>query len=282
MDLEPFERLSDRVAFWQGDLSRHEQTNVGVVSAGGSAVVIDANFAAPARRILASLEAQGDVSVKHVVNTHYHADHTLGNVVYVHAGASVVGASGQRLELLAKGKQDAMDQTGEEPSELYPTMLEFNDSLVFCEHDLHLIAVGPAHSGADLVAWLPGDEILFVGDLAVNWDHGSNFSDVDADIANWIAALDRCLDLRPRLVVPAHGALAGAELLDQQRRFMVDLWEAALAAADGGSPADSITSDSAVEHFVAKHAAQAVDPSRFREMASSMLVAARRRDGQAR
>jgi glyoxylase-like metal-dependent hydrolase (beta-lactamase superfamily II) len=277
MDIEPFIQLGDRVSYWQGDLSNHEQTNVGIIRTGESAVVIDANFATPAARIHASLTAREGIRISHVLNTHYHADHTLGNCVYVDAGATIIGAVGQRGELLAKGRDDAIQQVGEAPGRLYPAMLEFSESLVFCDPNLELLAVGPAHSGSDLIAWLPDDGILFAGDLAVAWDHGNNFSDRDADIEGWIRALTRCIALKPRVVVPGHGRLSDASVLDQQLSFIVELWQTSLQIAKGEVAEESLRSDTSVAKFLERHPAHAVNDQMFGGMARSMLAAARRK-----
>lgn len=277
VDGESFIRLGDRVAYWQGDIDRHEQTNVGIVQTDDSVVVIDANFLEPAQRISTSITDRDGMRISHVVNTHYHADHSLGNPVYVDAGATVIGAAGQRAELLAKGREDAIQQVGKAPPRLYPAMLEFSDSLTFGDSGLELVAVGPAHSGADLIGWLPDDRVLFAGDLAVAWDHGNNFSDEDADIEGWIGALGRCIDLNPRVVVPGHGRLSDAGVLDQQLGFIVELWQQALDVATGGVAEDALTSDSAVAGFVERHAAHAVNAMRFSGMARSMIAVARRK-----
>lgn len=274
MTNEPWVRLSDSVSFWQGDLDRHEQTNVGLIVAGDTAVVVDANFANAARRILTSIRERERATVTHLVNTHYHADHSLGNSVYAEAGATIVGANGQRDELLAKGDEDARIQTGTAPERLFPATLEFTESLRFHDFDLQLTAVGPAHSRADLIGWVPRDGILFVGDLAVAWEHGNNFGDPDADIEGWIQALDRCRALSPRVIVPAHGRLSTPAVLDAQRAFITDLWELAVTAADRGDELD----DPAVERrLLAKHPDFAVNSKRLRGMARSMLRTARRR-----
>ncbi|MBO0884201.1 MAG: MBL fold metallo-hydrolase [Mycobacterium sp.] len=274
MSNEPLRALSDSVSFWQGDLDRHEQTNVGVIVADDTAIVIDANFEGPARRILATIQDRDRATVTHQVNTHYHADHTLGNVVYAEAGATLIGAEGQRDELLTKGKDDSKVQTGNVPDRLYPVTVEFTDTIRFHQFELHLMAVGPAHSRGDLIAWLPRDGILFVGDLAVAWEHGNNFSDPDADIESWITALKRCKALRPGVVVPAHGRLSEPDVLDTQRAFISELWELALAAADRGDGLD----DPVLERrLLAEHAEFAVNSERLREMSGSMLAAAKNR-----
>lgn len=267
---DAFTHLTERATVWLGDLSRHEQTNVGVIRGEDSVIVIDANFADAARRIHAGIDGR----IAHQVNTHYHADHTLGNVVFVEAGATVIGAVGQRRELLEKGRDDAIGQTGTAPDRLYPATIEFSDSLTFHEHGLELLRIGAAHSGSDLVAWLPDDGLLFVGDLAVAWEHGNNFSDADADIDGWIAALKRCIELQPQVVVPAHGRLCDAKVLNEQLAFITDAWELANRVADGTRPRDDLTCDETVSWFLERHHDFAVDPRRFRGMATSLLTAA--------
>jgi cyclase len=274
MSHEPLLRLSDSVSFWQGDLDRHEQTNVGVIVVDHARIIIDANFEDPARRILRTLQTRDQASVAHVVNTHYHADHSLGNSVYADAGATIVGARGQRDELLAKGRDDAKAQTGTVPDQLFPPTLEFSDVLEFPECGLQLLAVGPAHSRADLIAWLPSDGILFVGDLAVAWEHGNNFSDPDADIDGWLRALERCAALRPRVVVPAHGRLSEPGVLDSQRAFISELWGLASTAVDRG---DDLDDPAVARRLLADHAEFAVDTQRLGEMSRSMLAAAKAR-----
>jgi glyoxylase-like metal-dependent hydrolase (beta-lactamase superfamily II) len=273
---EEFIRISDRLSLWQGDLDRHEQTNVGIVRGDDSIVVIDANFASAAYRILATIEGEGPLRVSHVVNTHYHVDHSLGNSVYVDAGAIVVGARGQRRELLEKGSDDAVIQVGAPPERFYPATLEFSGTITFCDSSLELIAVGPAHTIGDVIAWLPEEKTLFVGDLAVAWAHGNNFSDVDADLEGWIRALSQCIALRPTIVVPAHGAISGIEVLIEQRNFTEELWAWALDAVAEGT---NTVPESTVSAFVERFPAFAVNPKRFTEMARSMLAAAVRKGG---
>jgi cyclase len=67
---------------------------------------------------------------------------------------------------------------------------------------VQVLAVGPAHTQGDLIVWLPDERILAAGDLVEDawpWLEG-------ADITGWRVALDRILALRPRLVLPSHGA----------------------------------------------------------------------------
>jgi cyclase len=260
--LEPFEQLADNVFVWWGDLGVHEQTNVGVVLSSGGAVVIDSNFPWAAERLVKTITSNGWGPVTHVVNTHYHVDHSLGNRVFASGGATIVGALGQGDELRAKGQQDAVVQTGSESDLLMPPSLEFSGELRFFQPDLILRSVEPAHTSSDVIAWLPESRILFVGDLAVNWEHGNNLSDADADIRGWIRVLDQCIELDPAMVVPAHGARMTADDLRAQRDFIADLWD----HVTSGRP-------DRPDDFKQKHPRFVADAEQYREMAGSLREA---------
>jgi cyclase len=263
-DREPFEELADGVLVWWGDLGVHEQTNVGVVRSAGATVVIDSNFPWAAERLVRTITANGWVPVTHVVNTHYHVDHSMGNGVFAAAGATIVGAAGQGAELRAKGQEDAVVQTGSESDLLMPPALEFSGELRFFSPDLILRSVEPAHTSSDVVAWLPEARVLFVGDLAVNWEHGNNLSDADADIPGWLRVLEQCIALDPAVVVPAHGARMTTDDLRAQRDFIAELWD----HVRSGRP-------DRPDEFVRKHPRFVADEEQYAEMADSLRAAAR-------
>lgn len=273
---ESFSRLGDRVWFWQGDLATHEQTNVGVVVDGDALVVVDANFGWAAERIVPALGATFGLPISHVANTHHHVDHSLGNDVFVRAGATVVGAAGQRAELLATGPDDALVQVGERLDSFSPATLEFDRTLTFPRSGLELHAVPPAHTACDLVAWVPADSVLFVGDLAVNWEHGNNFSDGSADVDGWLRALEWCLAREPRVVVPAHGRVGGPEVLQRQHAFITAIWAAASEAVASGRPGIPAATS---RRLLDEHPGLAVDVETLAEMAEAMVEVAGRPSG---
>ena len=53
-------------------------------------LVIDANFPWAAEKIITDIKAITPKPVRFVFNTHYHADHTLGNSVFTAHGATIV------------------------------------------------------------------------------------------------------------------------------------------------------------------------------------------------
>ncbi len=54
------------------------------------------------------------------------------------------------------------------------------------------------------------------------------------DAANWVAAIDDCLALRPEIVVPGHGEIGGADIVAGVRNYIAGLGERGRAATAAG------------------------------------------------
>src|SRR5215475_12983331 len=234
-------QLARDVYYWAGDLSKHEQTNVGFVLFRDYVLVIDANFPWAAEHILADIKTVTSKPVRFVFNTHYHADHTMGNSVFTAQGAAIVSTEDLALELGTKGMEDVREQTKIKLEHLELPSIRFHDRLVFDvgQHRVELIKYGQAHTKGDGVAYLPAEGIVFVGDLAVNWGFGNNLSDQDVRYIGWIRALDNIAKLPIKTVVPAHGDLGDVDLLHRQRDFIADMWKQVKQGLKAGkSPAE--------------------------------------------
>jgi cyclase len=215
-------QLAPSVYCWLGDLATHEQTNVGWVVFRDYVLVIDANFPWAAPKIISEIKKTTEKPIRFVFNTHYHADHSYGNIVFVRAGASVVATQAFAQEFDRYAQMDVRNQVKQLHWPLANASIRFRDSLVFDdgEQRVELMRVGPAHTSGDGVAYLPKQEILFVGDLAVNWTHGNNLSDPEVNCEGWLRVLDEMAGWKLKVVVPAHGDFGTAETLRAQRVYL--------------------------------------------------------------
>jgi cyclase len=114
--------------------------------------------------------------------------------------------------------------------------LLFRDKLVVDDGSMRveLLHLGVAHTRGDGFAWLPRERILFTGDACVNGPYNSVG---DASIADWVRTLAAAEALKPRVVCPGHGLMAGPELLGRQRAFFELLQAEARAFVDAGATA---------------------------------------------
>lgn len=250
-DATPVRELAPGVYYWQGNSENHEQTNVGWVIFENYVVVIDANFPWGARKILPEVKKTTGKPIRLVFNTHYHADHSYGNSVFVDAGAAVVATEDCAMESKTKGPRDVANQTKEAPARMEHPAVLFRDRLAIDDgrHRLEFIRLGPAHSKGDAVAYLPAERIVFAGDLAVNWTRGNNLSDPDANYDGWIRALDQLIAWKPRIVAPGHGTPGDAGTLEGQRGYLNEIWTKVQAGRAAGLSADQIAATVNVAGF---------------------------------
>ncbi|MFJ9153335.1 MBL fold metallo-hydrolase [Streptomyces sp. NPDC102270] len=168
-----------------------------------------------------------------IVNTHAHGDHTFGNFVFPEA--LVLAHEGTRREAARVG----LHLTGLWPDvdwggvELVLPQLTFTGpmTLQLGSHVAELHSFGPAHSGRDTVVWLPGERVLFTGDLIMS---GVTPFVLTGSVRGLRAAVTALRKLDPLTVVPGHGPVGGPELLDATERYLDWLTELARTGAAMG------------------------------------------------
>ncbi len=250
-------QLAPSVYCWLGDRPTHQQTNVGWVVFRDYVLVIDANFPWAATKIISEIRKTTDKPIRFVFNTHYHADHSYGNIVFVRAGAAVVAtqAFAQEFDRYALGDTRGQVKAPPAPHQfqwpLANASVRFRDSLVFDDgrQRVELIRKGPAHTSGDGVAYLPKQEILFVGDLAVNWTRGNNLSDPEADYEGWLRALDEMAGWKLKVVVPAHGDFGTAETLRAQRVYLDAVLRQVKAGIQQGKPVNQLVRENDLARY---------------------------------
>lgn len=229
--------------------------NIGIVLGTDSALVIDTGMGpANGQKVLDVARRLADGRRLILTLTHFHPEHGYGAQVFKGVSTIVYNAA-QRDELAAKGEAYLGMFRSFGPgvaAALEDTELVMPDEVY--EDDTHTIDLGGrtvefstyglAHTKGDQVVSIPDAGVVFVGDLAEErifpifpWFPPDD-ADIDAD--NWgeiLATLERSA---PKVVVPGHGSVGGAEILSAVRHYMLDLGKRVAAEAKAGSDADTI------------------------------------------
>ncbi len=248
------EPVAERVWFVQGvsalgsPANRNFISNAGFVVTDDGVVVIDAlGSPALARELLAEIRRVTPQPVKHVVLTHYHADHIYGLQVFRDVGATIWAHPAAREYLNSDAAERRLENSRQELAPwidaatrlVAPTRwLEGDEaSVVLGGTEIRLRHLGPAHTPEDLAVYVPSAGALFVGDLVFR---GRVPFVGQADSRRWIAALDRLIAFAPRVVVPGHGPVSTAPLPDLQltRDYLVYLRRSMGEAAKAMEPFD--------------------------------------------
>lgn len=190
-------------------------SNAGFVVTGDGVVVFDALGTVPlARKMLGLIRQITPLPVKRVIVSHYHADHFYGLQVFKEQGAEIWAHTNARgltrteaaLQRLEQRKQDLFPWVDEHTRFIDPDVY-LEDDADFALGGVHfgIRHVGPAHSAEDLAMFVQEDGVLYAGDLVFK---GRVPYVGDADSAAWLASLDKLTAMKPKVMVPGHGAVS--------------------------------------------------------------------------
>ena len=205
--------------------------NVAVLATDRGAVVVDTmTFRTQGSRILELAEQLGRGPVQAIVNTHYHRDHTHGNPAFP-AGTRVV-ATDKTLAYLKQVDGDYWkgDAAGTLPNETFRNEHE----LKIADKTIRLIHPGRAHTDGDLVVLFVEDKVVHTGDLFFNGRYPNIDLEAGGSVREWVAAIDRVLELDFERVIPGHGPVTDREGLRGFQTFMRQLAEVGEEAARNG------------------------------------------------
>jgi glyoxylase-like metal-dependent hydrolase (beta-lactamase superfamily II) len=241
----PPRQIAPGVWFLLGDAAQG-YSNTAVIEMQDYLIVVDANYPARARELVAEVKQLSSKPVRYVFDTHAHGDHSYGNSLWTAAGATTLAyykilaemdryepARWQAAEAKRADVRDLHEDNVQRPRQTFrKSKFILKDST----REVDFLYLGWGHTPADGFVWLPKERVLCTGDAAVNGPRNKLW---DANLANWPRALSKAIHLQPLSVLPGHGDAGGIEILTGQRQFLLDLYSAVAAQAhEGKTPAE--------------------------------------------
>ena len=175
--------------------------------------------------------------VLYLTTTHFHPEHAAGESAFP-ANTILVRPSAQQEEVDRRGAEyiDLFSSRSAQNKELLQGVKLRQADIVFDrETKLDLGGVtarlfwwGAAHTKGDELIFVPEDSVLISGDI-VQSKLAPNMPNEDASVKGWLSILDQLEPLKPRYVVPDHGALGDGSLIGKERAFLLDVQKRALA-----------------------------------------------------
>jgi glyoxylase-like metal-dependent hydrolase (beta-lactamase superfamily II) len=163
--------------------------------------------------------------VLYVLNTTYRANHTFGNQEY--DKADIISTPKAKLHMETDGRamreelRDVWHVPGLENQYTAPATLTVDGTMNIDtpEVKIQFISMGDCAGEGDAVVYLPGQKVLFAGDMALP-DYVPYYKGRSPTVRNWIAALKKLEGWEIDTVVPGHGPLARKDALRVQREFL--------------------------------------------------------------
>lgn len=173
--------------------------NIGISTGEDGVFMVDDQFAALSEKIQAAIATISDKPVKFLMNTHFHGDHTGGNINFETQGAMIVAQDNVRKRLAENNTQGL-------------PVITFSDDATFYMNgnDIFLTHVHNAHTDGDALVYFAQSNVLHTGDTFFN----GRFPYIDirrgGSLEGDIAAAKKGLMIinDDTKVIPGHGALA--------------------------------------------------------------------------
>ncbi|MGJ8454265.1 MBL fold metallo-hydrolase [Pseudothermotoga sp. U03pept] len=205
------QRITDKVFV----VGMEGSANVVIISIPKGVIVVDTSlFPEKAQKIREFIESVLRKEILFVVNTHYHPDHTFGNVVFedVQIISSNLTSEKMRMmdeeylkELPSNGKVVTASKTFEEEYREGPVTLK---------------KVG-GHTPDSSVVIFEQERVLVAGDLVFNDLHPEIVQ--DSKITEWLEVLENLKKLKIDWVIPGHGNHSDKVCLDLMIKYLAKI-----------------------------------------------------------
>jgi len=175
--------------------------NIGISVGDDGVFMIDDQFAPLSDKIKTAIKAISDKPIKFLVNTHFHGDHTGGNINFEAAGAMIVAHDNVRKRLA----------NNEKTANAGLPVITFSEDATFYMNgnDIFITHVHKAHTDGDALVYFSQSNVLHTGDTFFNGRFPfidlNRGGSLEGDIAAAKAGLMLINDNTK--IIPGHGAV---------------------------------------------------------------------------
>lgn len=229
------QKINERVYALLGPMELPNKSNQGymvnatVIIGDKGVILVDTGFTDEIGKHLAKAIAKlTPKPVTHIINTHHHGDHTLGNIAF--KGAEVISTQ-QCKELVEKTGYEWIGMVQNLSGSKFPNTKPVPANVTVAQDTrtermidgvkIVLWAPKGSHTPGDLIVYLPDDKVLLGGDILVN-HITPNFR--DGHVKSWIGTLDEIQKTNVKTIVPGHGPLMSKADVTAMHKRMASLY----------------------------------------------------------
>ena len=188
--------------------------NIAVSTGNDGVLIVDSQIPIIFPKIMKAIKKLSDDKIIYTINTHWHWDHSDGNLVLNSDETKIISHSNAR-ENMQKGGLINMGTTilNQEPypKSALPVITHENGmSLYFNDEKIDLLHFGPAHTTGDTVIYFTNQNAIHLGD--VFFSNSYPFIDVDnggslTGMINYLEKIVLVID-KDTIVMPGHGEIS--------------------------------------------------------------------------
>jgi glyoxylase-like metal-dependent hydrolase (beta-lactamase superfamily II) len=214
--------------------------------------------------------------VTRLVNTHWHFDHTGGNVSFGASGVTIIAQENVKKQLSSVQDVPFVGlRDGRYPEQALPTVT-YSSTMVLRQssQQLTLANYGSAHTDGDTIIYIAPANVAVVGDIFSNAFYPIIDLASGGSIDGMILSVDRILAQTDEhtQIVPGHGPVATRADLQAYRDMLVQVRQRIKVLITAGKTMDEAVAAAPTKDFDAKWGTGYVTPDVFTKIVFSSLT----------
>ena len=230
--------------------------NIAVLTGSDGKLLVDAGIPGSRPRITEALTGLSSDPVKHLINTHWHFDHTDGNEWLHSVGAEITAHENTRKHLAETTRVEDWNFTfPPAPPGALPTKLFDNEQTLHLNGStLALKKYSPAHTDSDISVEFTDADIIHVADTFWN----GHFPFIDYSTGGSIDGMIRAAETNvarvgdKTIVIPGHGPIGNKSQLIEFRNMVVTVRDKVGALKKQGKSRDEVVAAKPTADYDAK------------------------------
>ncbi|ARV13634.1 MBL fold metallo-hydrolase [Polaribacter sp. SA4-12] len=230
-------KISDQVFMLKG-----QGGNIGLFIGDDAVFMIDDQFAPLTPKILEAIKKITPKPVNYLMNTHWHGDHTGGNLNMQKEGALILAHKNVRkrmsVDQVIRGKVKKAS-----PKEALPVITFTEDMMMHINNDdIYVSHIHKAHTDGDALVYFTKNNILHTGDAYFQ----GKFPYIDlssgGSINGYIDGIQKMIVLAndETKIIPGHGNISNKRELISFKKMLVDLKSRIQTEIDNGKTLEEV------------------------------------------
>ena len=241
--------LSENVLFIQGP-----ESNVLAVKSDEGLILVDGGHADWYPQLQSALATHfTDVSVRALINTHWHADQTGANVPLGESGVEIIAHENTWLWLGTEVWQRWSGKTYQplEEAGLPDTIVRDDEVLEIGGQTIHIGFIWNAHTDGDLWVYFENEDVLATGGIVAN----GRWPEIDWWTGGYIGGLlDSFISLltvptESTMIIPAYGEVMRRDELKKQNQMYLTIFDRLHAAFIQSSSIEDVLEEKPTAEF---------------------------------
>jgi glyoxylase-like metal-dependent hydrolase (beta-lactamase superfamily II) len=241
--------------------------NILVTSGSDGKLAVDSGYATSQAQIETALSTISAEPLRHLINTHWHYDHTDGNEWMHKAGAEIIAQANTRIRMSFQQVIPAFDAVlPPSPAGALPTsVFDKSETVHLNGSGIRLQRYTPAHTDTDISVFFPEANVLHTGDTWFNGYYPFIDYDSGGSIRGLLIAATENLSLADEqtILVPGHGEVGSRRDFAEFREMLLSIHDKVAKRKKSGMPLTAVLASKPTSNFDAKWGGGFITPELF-------------------